>query len=305
MSNLPSLATYRHFSLVVRIRLPVASYAIKEITGFYAKQLKESLKEHRGMLSSSNEFSETTCPWNPPPKPILLENNEVHVWFARVDDPNLSSRLEDQLSLEERERASRFKFEKDRLQYTVSHGLLRSILSLYLHTDPKDLQLISGPNGKPNLDPIHHTTIVQFNISHSNAVALFAVAREREVGVDVEYVQENFAFAEIAPRFFSPKETEFLHFLPTELAREVFFRLWTCKEAFVKARGTGLGSPLDEFEISLPSGKRAVLTHREPNYSLIELTPTPGYVAAVAVKGHHFQLKCWQWSADSSSPPPR
>jgi 4'-phosphopantetheinyl transferase len=132
-------------------------------------------------------------------------------------------------------------------------------------------------------------------------VALYAVTRAREVGIDVELIRSDLKIEQIAERFFSHHEIATLRALPTELRQSAFFRCWTRKEAYIKATGKGLSLPLDQFEVSLTPGEPAALlsTQPDPNeaqrWSLRELTPAPGYAAALAVEGHGWCLACWDW----------
>jgi 4'-phosphopantetheinyl transferase len=233
------------------------------------------------------------------PARLFLTINEVHVWCASLADPTDISFFQAQLSSDERARAQRFKFSKDRERFVVSHGILRQILALYVQVTARELELAATVNGKPELASLSQERTVRFNMSHSRDLALFAVTRAAEVGIDIEYNDETFAFDEVARRFFSIGENAALHSLPLPMRREGFFRCWTCKEALVKAKGTGLGSPLDEITITQTGDDTLVLTHTDPVWSLTELNPAPGYVAALAVEGHDRELKCWQWQLRS------
>jgi 4'-phosphopantetheinyl transferase len=110
------------------------------------------------------------------------------------------------------------------------------------------------------------------------------------VGIDLERIRSDLAVAEIAERFFSRREVAMLRALPTEEQREAFFRTWTRKEAYLKARGEGLSVPLDQFDVSLVPGEPAAVRGTQPDAS-----PAPGYVAALAVEGQGWRLACWQW----------
>jgi 4'-phosphopantetheinyl transferase len=138
-------------------------------------------------------------------------------------------------------------------------------------------------------------------VTHSHGVALYAVTRGREVGIDLERIRSDLAVTEIAGRFFSRQEVAMLRALPTEEQREAFFRCWTRKEACLKARGEGLSLPLDQVDVSLAPGEPDAVpgTERNPSeasrWSLQELIPAPGYAAALAVEGHGWRLACWQW----------
>ncbi len=138
-------------------------------------------------------------------------------------------------------------------------------------------------------------------MSHSHGVALYAVTRDREVGIDLEFIRRDLEVEQIAERFFSRRETATLRALPTALREYAFFLCWTRKEAYIKARGEGLSLPLDQFDVSLIPGEPAALLSTQPDsdealrWSLQELTLASGYVAALAVEGRGWSLSCWQW----------
>jgi 4'-phosphopantetheinyl transferase len=200
------------------------------------------------------------------------------------------------LSAAERERAARFKFEKDRRLYTAAHAALRSLLAGYLNVAPGDLEFESGRRGKPRLAPTFNKDSLEFNLSHSHEVALIAVTREREIGVDVEHIKEDFAFAEVAERYFTAREVIAIRALPEGLQRRAFYQCWTSKEAFLKAKGVGLSGELDEVEIVLPGEGPVQVKSMHAQWSLRELNPRAGYVGAVVLEGKEFDLKCYSWT---------
>jgi 4'-phosphopantetheinyl transferase len=241
-------------------------------------------------------------PWRSPPKTLVLGCDEVHVWRATLDQT--SSQIQSflhNLAADEQARAKRFHFGRDRKHFIVARGVLRAILGGHLNRAPECVSFCYSSHGKPALAGESHGDAIRFSVSHSRGVALYAVTRGREVGIDVERIRFDLAVAEIAERFFSPREVAILRALPTELQQQAFFRYWTCKEAYIKARGEGLSFPLDQFDVSLAPGEPAAVlgTQRDPSeasrWSLQELTRAPGYVAALAVEGHGWRLTCWQW----------
>ena len=235
-----------------------------------------------------------------PPDPfssLLLRENEVHVWSVQTNDEGSSpDDFKDLLSSVEQERASKFRFETDRRRYITSHAALRSILCHCVNGPARALQFAEGPYGKPKLALNHAAEKIEFNLSHSHEVALIAVAQGREIGVDIEWVREAFAFDEVAQRFFTAKEVSALRGLPFHLQREAFYKCWTSKEAFLKAKGTGLSGRLDEVEIVLTDNAVRV-KGTIPNFSLVELALNRGYEAALVVEGVEPQLSyyAWQW----------
>lgn len=209
--------------------------------------------------------------------------------------------LSDILAPDESLRAGRFHFQKDRERFVVARGALRHILSGYLKTLPEQIHFSYNQYGKPALSEDGSRNLLSFNVAHSHEVALYAVARGREVGLDVELVREDFACREIAKRFFSAREVAALRTVPKEQQAMAFFNCWTRKEAYIKARGEGLSHPLDRFTVSLVPGETASLlsTDDDPQetsrWSLVELSPGAGYVAALALEGAATTLHCWQW----------
>jgi 4'-phosphopantetheinyl transferase len=234
-----------------------------------------------------------------PSSSFVLRENAVHIWLVQTNGESVSlGDFKDLLSSVEQDRASKFKFETDRRRYITAHAALRSILSIYVNSPARELQFASGPYGKPKLAPIHDKKKIAFNLSHSHELALIAVTRGREIGVDVEWVREDFAFDEVAQRFFTTREVAALHALPLHLQREAFYKCWTSKEAFLKAKGTGLSGQLDEVEMMLTDHVLR-LKGTIPNLSLIELTVYAGYVAALVVDGVEPQLTYYAWESRS------
>jgi 4'-phosphopantetheinyl transferase len=205
-------------------------------------------------------------------------------------------------SADEQLRADRFYFERDRKHFIVGRGLLRAILGRYLDLEPAQVQFSYGPRGKPALANIGTGGALCFNLSHSNGLALYAVTHDRNLGIDLEYIRPMPEAEQMAKRFFSPREYAVISSLPPHQKQEAFFRGWTCKEAYLKAIGEGLAQPLDRVEVSLAPSEPARLygITGEPSaaarWFLQELTPAPSYVATLAVEGHGWCLKCWQWS---------
>lgn len=243
-----------------------------------------------------SETSSTT--WRTPPPDISLSDSAVDVWLISLAQPDAADRLfADLLSSAERERAARFKFDKHRQPYVVAHAALRSILSQYLNTAPVDLPFVSGVNGKPSLAPELSGSGLQFNLSHSREMTLLGVTRGHEIGVDIEWVNEDYGFDEVAEHFFTAKEVSELRALPVHLQRQAFFKCWTSKEAFLKAKGTGLSGKLDEVEITLFEEQQVRIDASVPGWTLSELTPGNGYEAAVVVEGGSLPVRCYRWQS--------
>ncbi len=245
-------------------------------------------------------------PWSFPPRSLILGKDEVHVWRAALDvKASRVQSLRRTLTADERSRAERFHFPKDSEHFIVARGLLRAILGRYLDVEPSQLRFSYSPYGKPSLARESGAGDLCFNVSHADGLALYAVTRGRDIGIDVERIRADFANEQVAEQFFSPQEVAALRALPGSMQSLAFFNCWTRKEAYIKARGEGLSLPLDQFDVSLTPGVTAALlrTNSDPQeasrWRIQELAPGTGYVSAQAVKGHHWRLKCWQWSKES------
>ena len=235
--------------------------------------------------------------WSEAPSLLSLSSGEVHVW--RVDlqqPPEVEQRLLRTLDQDERARAGRFHFEKHRRRFVVGRGVLRSLLGRYLDVRPEDVRFIYGPYGKPALDDAHGGGALRFNASHSHELGVFAFAQDHEVGIDVEFIKHDFATEEIAERFFSEYEVGVLRALPGDEQAAAFFRCWTRKEAYIKAIGSGLSHPLDQFDVTLAPHEDAALLrdHRDPQavtrWTLHNLEVSDGYVAALVAGGREHKL---------------
>jgi 4'-phosphopantetheinyl transferase len=236
--------------------------------------------------------------WCLPPERLTLDHaGEVHVWRSLLDLPRVYvDRLADTLAADERARADRFRFDQDRARFIVAHGVLRSILSCYeIDGSPAALEFSYDAYGKPAL----LDSGLCFSLSHSRALALYAVTRGRAIGVDVEYVRPELAEDLIADRFFAPGEVLALRRLPKVAQPEAFFTCWTRKEAYIKGCGKGLSLPLHDFEVSVAPGETPVRLHARDGaaggWSLCDICPGSDYVAALAVAGPIGRLNLWQW----------
>ncbi|HTF93827.1 MAG TPA: 4'-phosphopantetheinyl transferase superfamily protein [Verrucomicrobiae bacterium] len=233
--------------------------------------------------------------WQSPPADLALGEAEVHVWFIGALDPaeNLAAHI-NLLSPAELNRAEKFHFDQDRRLFIACHAAVRAILERYLDTPAADIEFVAGVNGKPSLAPALAASGIEFNLSHSHRAGLFAVSRDSEVGVDIEFVKTDFTFDDVAGRFFTPREVSALRALPNARRRQVFYKCWTSKEAFLKAKGTGLSGQLDEVEINREDGR---IQAAVKGWSLTELNPGPGYEAAVVTKGAPCSVRLYRWQA--------
>ncbi len=239
--------------------------------------------------------------WNHPPDNLVLSSQDVHVWPAELEQPTAwVEKLWQTLSEDEQIRAKRFYYERDQKHFIVGRGLLRTILSRYAGIAPDQLQFCYSPRGKPSLAATGANSTIQFNLSHSQGLALYAVTRDRQIGVDLEYIRSTSDVEKLAQRFFSPRESAIIHCLPPDQKQIAFFHAWTCKEAYLKATGEGLAQ-LEQVEVSLELGEPPRLLRIKEDcqpptqWRLQALTPAADYMAALAVEGQNWHLACWDW----------
>jgi 4'-phosphopantetheinyl transferase len=235
--------------------------------------------------------------WPAGPMAPVLSPDEVHVWAVPLAvGPERLAELLDLLDEEERRRAARYAHVPSREQFIVSRAMLRTLLGCYLKRAPQAVRFTSGPQGKPVLPTLEG---VHFNVSHTQGLALIAIARLGEIGIDVEQSRNCPTYLDMADRFFTPAEAAALRSLPADHSIEAFFHVWTRKEAFLKALGLGLSHGLERFEVAVPPAQPVRILHIDGDaaagarWSLLELAPARGYVGALAVEAAAPRLICW------------
>ena len=242
--------------------------------------------------------------WNTPPSTLQLSPDEIHVWQASlvVSEATLQQ-LTSTLSSKEQNRAASFHFDKDRTRWMVARAVLRILLARYLNTDPHHLDFDTNLYGKPFLTHPSLPTPLQFNLSHSGDLALYAFTYARHIGIDIEYKRAGIDYDALARVSFAPNERAALRSLPDSLQHDAFYNCWSRKEAYIKARGKGIYIPLDQFDVSLLPGVPAALLHSREDpeapthWTLHDLPSIPDYASALAVEGSNWNLTCWRFTS--------
>jgi 4'-phosphopantetheinyl transferase len=222
---------------------------------------------------------------------MLELNRDIHVWTVDLDRQAYSQQQIDKLSgylnEQERQRAAKFINPVHGDRWTVARGYLRSILSNYLDLSPSQIIFNYGTQGKPALEG----NSLQFNLSHSRNRAVYAIGNT-PVGIDIEYIH-NLAAGDLVDRFFSIAEREIFHALPVELQQVGFFHAWTQKEAYLKADGTGLSTPLDRVEVSIdPRTPARIISVPTPDlWQIYKLELSPEYAGAIVIRGEFDALE--------------
>ncbi|HPZ09763.1 MAG TPA: 4'-phosphopantetheinyl transferase superfamily protein [Candidatus Eremiobacteraeota bacterium] len=230
----------------------------------------------------------------------MIKINEVHIWIASLKiEKSSKDDLLKLLSEDELKRAEKFYFQKDRNHFIACRGILRTILGNYLEIDPRKITFSYNFYGKPSLNLPEKQ--LSFNLSNSHGMALYGLTWNREIGIDIEYIPEDFNWEEIVKNFFSKREIKDLYKVPLHMRKRAFFNCWTRKEAYIKARGKGLSIPLHSFDVSLIPGEPAKLLEvrgegeEKSRWHLKEIIIDSDYTSALAVEGQNLQFKYKEW----------
>jgi 4'-phosphopantetheinyl transferase len=237
--------------------------------------------------------------------PAIAErgDNQIDIW--RINLATCSRTSEEWRTLlapDEVAHADRYYFEQHRCRFTVARAAMRQILSCYAAVAPREIVFRYGTRGKPELSG--KLRGITFNMSHSNEAALFAVTRRSALGVDIELVNREIRFAEIARGFFSATEVRCLEMLPPGERADAFFSCWTRKEAYIKAVGEGLSIPLRNFDVAFgPSIPAALLAVRgrsgeRERWRMYDIEAPEGYKAALVAEGKAHQIHYWHWNPE-------
>ena len=217
---------------------------------------------------------------------ILSVPGQVHVWSFDLDSVTLDPAHPEYLAADEMERAARFHFPRDRHRFLAGRIFAHQLLARYLHLPIGRLRWRYSAYGRPEID---NDAGIRCNWSHSGGRILIGFALGREIGVDIEYARLDVDFDSIARSFFAPGEQAQLSGMPPAARPDAYYRCWTRKEAYIKARGMGLSLPLADFEVSLaPAGPFELLRSCDPvelhRWSFFSIDTCPGFLAAAAVE---------------------
>jgi 4'-phosphopantetheinyl transferase len=235
--------------------------------------------------------------WQTQTSPIL-SIGEVHLWRARLTlRPEQLQQARTLMTQEEQARADRMVTDTLKNRRIASHGILRDILSRYLSMPAADILFSHGERKKPFIEG----SDIQFNMSHTEDIALFALTRQHAIGVDIEGIKESKYHEGIVRSNFSPEERQQYESLPDSEKLEAFFRAWTRKEAYTKAIGLGLYYPLEKFTVNLSANDERGLisiegsTERAKNWLLPSFLAEEKFLAAVAIEAPIENWRFYDW----------
>jgi 4'-phosphopantetheinyl transferase len=222
---------------------------------------------------------------------MTLPANEVHLWYMLSEDVCSSSATDAYCALmapEEQRRYDQYLSASARLQFLITRGLVRTVLSRYVAVPPSVWAFRARAHGKPEIAWPREADWLSFNLSNTEGLVVCAVTRGRDLGVDAEAIRPAVKAIEVADRYLSPVEMAALRALPAAARGDRFVAYWTLKEAYIKARGCGLSLPLDKFSIQFaPDG--AITITADPaiatvsRWRFFQFRPTASHLVAVAV----------------------
>lgn len=231
--------------------------------------------------------------------PIAFESGIVQVYTVSVDkERGCIPEYRSYLSIDETEKVLRFKFQIDQERFIISRAILRILSGYFLSLDPKKIEFTYGEYGKPDYASKQN---LKFNISHSGDMIVLGFTLEHLLGVDIEKIKTDFDPLKLAKNFFSKIEIESLKKFPKKELPRAFFRCWTRKESFIKAEGSGLSFPLEQFAVSLDDDFRTELLHTEwdtserSNWNLFSFVPSEQYIGALAVRKKLSRVRYFDW----------
>lgn len=239
-----------------------------------------------------------TTKWEPSASILRLGNHDLQVWRCYTDSSDLRvSRLIQLLSPDELIRAGRYVFERDRIQFVIARAFLRSVLGRYLLKSPKSLRFAYGPNGKPELSPNAYESTLGFNLAHAGKLAVCAVCRSKEVGVDIESLKLPQNEISNWESVLAESEMNAINSLPSGDRATALLSCWTRKESFLKSTGDGLQIPLNSIEVSVnPTDLPRMLSicgsrEEAENWFMEAFTSEHGYVGAVVARGKDWNVQ--------------
>lgn len=244
------------------------------------------------------------CGWkNPEGFPDLTEN-QVHVWRIKISEFfNQAIEFERLLDAAEKKRAHQFKFSDSRTNFIICRGALRFLLSQYQQNNPLSIEIQQNTDGKPILAEKSHPLDLEFNISHSDDICLIAISRNLELGIDVEAVKPLTDLKALAKTFLSEKELAAFTAANPEKKRDMFYDIWSAKEALLKSVGCGLKIHPNQIDLNQVCEKKALFVKHNselinvPQIEMKQLNGLSGYTAWLAAAGEIGKISTLIFSA--------
>jgi len=214
------------------------------------------------------------------PDQLILEKDNIAFYCVNLDEQKWANNLsEDELI-----RANKFKFEHLKNRFMVCRSLLRILLGKYLNINPSEIVFKYSEKGKPSLAENANRLGIEFNVSHSEHLALYGFTIQRKIGVDIEQNREIENFDQLARRFFHVRESELISKLKYPEKQQLFYQIWTAKEGYLKAIGAGISGGLNTIEID--NFQLKINNKILDNWQLYRLEINPKFTASLVVESN-------------------
>ena len=239
----------------------------------------------------------STCHWEQAGSHLKLEQNQIHIWkLDLIQQAGIIDKLAAYLAHDELCRARHYHFERDQRNFILGRGYLRHLLGFYLGMNPSEITFGYESQGKPYL--LNNGVLpISFNISHTHEMAIFVFNLKHCLGVDIEYLRPLSNILYMAEQNFTAREFAYIRQKPPKMYNEVFFQLWTAKEAFLKTTGEGLAG-LPNIEIDITSDSPSILrktgNHKNQHIKLKQWIPKENFMATLAFDDHGQELHFFQ-----------
>lgn len=236
--------------------------------------------------------------WQPTPDSLKLSSKNIDIWLCDLKRLlNYTDKFYSILSNDEKERAAKFKLEKNRQEYVITRGCLRQYLGLLTNTEPKNFMFKYLEYGKPVLENMPKFADVSFNVSHSHEFSLVAITQKHTVGIDIEKISRDSDHQSLVTRFFSKAEQSEFNTLPGKIRAKAFCACWTRKEAFIKAVGHGISYGLDNFDVAIDPELKTprINLHNasEERWSALNLSINKDYMACLVSNSNDINVRYW------------
>jgi len=221
---------------------------------------------------------------------LLLQPNKIHIWHTYINKQlkNIDF-YQNLLSLQEKEKIHNIYLKENKKKYIITHGVLRYILSLYVDINPSEINFFYNIHSKPYLDIEQNKNSINFNLSHSDNIVIYAIVKNDELGVDIEKIRSNINIDKLAKRYFSQKELTLFENISENKKVKTFFSIWTKKESYLKAKSLGISSPLCEIDVS----SNLIKNNNDENdlWKFESLKINSKYVATLAIQNKDYSIE--------------
>ena len=224
-------------------------------------------------------------------------NSKIHIWSANLDQPeSVAQKYYSVLSQQEKNQVDKYKIKELRYRYILSKGILRQLLADYLVCEYQEIEFEYNDFGKPGIATSSNADDIRFNLSHSGNLAVFSFVKNKNIGIDVEQVQEIQDMDGVVNLCFSESEKEWFYRISPAEKKEIFYKIWTTKEAYIKAIGKGFSFSPNRINLELNSKNEIIFKEiigkdDLKRWKLYSFKPDPDSISSVVVENNDYAIE--------------